>query len=351
MYYIFQIKGGVVRGVQYGSSQYFGVWFLIAFAYCAVNCFGLASGYILVDKSFKYKRIISLWLEVLFYSVGINVVFSLLNTKVSIAHWASAFFPVLLREYWYFTAYFGMFFFIPFFNKLLKMLNRKQLVTLFITIVLVISVLSSINREIFYLKSGYSMLWLCSLYVMGGIIRKLNIHLSTKTKVFSMVLCIIFALLATISRLVMHQITLSIFGTSKFEGALYLYASPLVLFEGIVLLLICKDIKRNLSSTNKKIIEWMSATSFGCYLIQVHPMVFVFFRDRFMFLAHQNVLMMIFGIILISLFGFLLASTVDWIRLQVFKKIKIECFASKLIKKMSDWMWNLFKKITGEEFV
>ena len=219
-------QGGIIRTVKYASSQYIWIRFLIAFAYCAVNCFGLASGYLLVNKEFRYHRIINLWLEVSFYSLGINVVFLFSNIgHVSLGNWIVATFPVLLREYWYFTAYFGLFFFIPFFNRMIRVLKKKQQIILLLTIVVVISVLSSINRGFFYLKSGYSMLWLCALYVVGGIIRQLNVHLTRKEKIIGIVWCIIFALLAVLSRMAIHHLAIMIFGSPKFERGLYLYAS------------------------------------------------------------------------------------------------------------------------------
>lgn len=323
-------QGGVIRQVNYASSQYFGVWFLIAFAYCAVNCFGIASGYLLVNHKFKYSRIIVLWLEVFFYSVIFNIIFQMLTPgHVSMTNWLSACLPVLMREYWYFTAYFGMFFFIPFFNKLIHSMNRRQLVSLLVTIILVISCLSSINREIFYLKSGYSMMWLCSLYLVGAIIKQLDLHVTTKAKVWSILISIIFAILAVISRVVIHIATVAIFHAPHFEGGLYLYNSPLILFTAVAILLVCKDI--TLTPKLHRLVKWLSNTSFGCYLIQVHPLVFSFFRDKFAFLAHCNVLIMCLGILWIALVGLFLGSAIDWLRIKLFSFLHVNQFAQRIV--------------------
>ena len=83
-----------------------------------------------------------------------------------------AFFPVLFRQYWYVTAYFGMCLFIPFFNLLLNRLSKGQLRLLALSIVLVFSVLPTLRqKDVFLTDNGYSVLWLSCLYLLGGILR------------------------------------------------------------------------------------------------------------------------------------------------------------------------------------
>jgi len=58
----------------------------------SVNVFVLISGYFLVNSKFKYKKIISLWLNVLFYSV----LFYLLNIIITKQHFN--FFDLIIFE-------------------------------------------------------------------------------------------------------------------------------------------------------------------------------------------------------------------------------------------------------------
>lgn len=83
-----------------------------------------------------------------------------------------AFFPVLFRQYWYVTAYFGMCLFIPFFNLLLERLTRRQAKVLALSLVLIFSLLPTLRQgDVFLTDNGYSVLWLSCLYLLGGILR------------------------------------------------------------------------------------------------------------------------------------------------------------------------------------
>ena len=48
-------------------------------AYCAVNCYGLISGYVGIYLKYRYTNIVILWLQVVLYSAGCTLVFYLLN--------------------------------------------------------------------------------------------------------------------------------------------------------------------------------------------------------------------------------------------------------------------------------
>ena len=65
---------------------------------------------------------------VVFYSVGCSVVFGLVKPdSVGIGDVLHAFFPVVYEKYWYFTAYFCMFFFIPMLNHVINTMKQEQL--------------------------------------------------------------------------------------------------------------------------------------------------------------------------------------------------------------------------------
>lgn len=108
-----------------------------------------------------------------FYTLGITAVFAcLMPGSVNGDRVLRAFFPMLFRQYWYVTAYFGMCLFIPFFNLLLNRLSKGQLRLLALSIVLVFSVLPTLRqKDVFLTDNGYSVLWLSCLYLLGGVLR------------------------------------------------------------------------------------------------------------------------------------------------------------------------------------
>ena len=140
-------KGGVLAAAAPLSAGQGTARLLETAAYCAVNCYGLISGYVGVQRRFRYSGALALWLRVAFYTLGITAVFAcLMPGSVNGDRVLRAFFPVLFRQYWYVTAYFGMCLFIPFFNLLLNRLSKGQLRLLALSIV-ALSRLMTLKRQ------------------------------------------------------------------------------------------------------------------------------------------------------------------------------------------------------------
>jgi len=85
-------------------------------------------------------------------------------------------FPAINSKYWYFTAYFCLFFFMPILNSALKNVDYKVLKNTIFMIIIVISVLPFIYAgDIFLTRNGSSFVWLMILYLIGGFIKKYKI--------------------------------------------------------------------------------------------------------------------------------------------------------------------------------
>ena len=111
--------GGILRSVSFLSVHYQIAWLLEVIAFGAVNTYAMISGFVSVDSHFKISNILILWLQVLFYGILINTVFFfLLPESRNTSGWIQALFPVTRKEYWYFTAYAGVFFLSPFINQM-----------------------------------------------------------------------------------------------------------------------------------------------------------------------------------------------------------------------------------------
>ena len=109
--------------------------------FCAVNCYAIISGYLNYGAKFRYSRILQLYLQVLFYTCLITLGFYIAKpevvTKTVVIR---ALFPFAFSDvYWYFTAYFCMFFFLPFLNRLIETLDRKSCDRLMITLAMIFS--------------------------------------------------------------------------------------------------------------------------------------------------------------------------------------------------------------------
>ena len=118
-------QGGVIASAEYSSSKYWCLWLLETFAYCAVNCYALISGYVSYKSKLKLSSLIKLTFTVLFYTILSTVILSkFVDRNFSLGALFRIFIPFGFgnNPYWYFTAYFCLFFFQPYLNILMDWL-------------------------------------------------------------------------------------------------------------------------------------------------------------------------------------------------------------------------------------
>ena len=265
--------GGILDGLEQLSLGYEMMWLLETACYCAVNCFAMATGYIMCRTRFKYSRIIALWLQVVFYTLGITLLFSLfMPGYVGLRQWKWALTPVASMQYWYFTAYFGMFFFIPFFNKLIAALDRRELKRLVAAVILLFTMLPLISRQdVFRLHAGYSMAWLSALYFIGAYFRLYPPKRDVRSLQSFLGYCAM--ILATWLSKLAVQAASSMWGSGELRtgGALISYVSPTILAASVFLFLAFAN--KSFGPWAQKVISHLSPASFGVYLIHCHPLV------------------------------------------------------------------------------
>ena len=89
-------KGGVLAAAAPLSAGQGTARLLETAAYCAVNCYGLISGYVGVQRRFRYSGALALWLRVAFFTLGITAVFAcLMPGSVNGDRVLRAFFPAV----------------------------------------------------------------------------------------------------------------------------------------------------------------------------------------------------------------------------------------------------------------
>lgn len=186
--------GNVVWNKTLSGLNYDIAWFLEIASFCAVNCYALASGYIGINTRIRYYKLVLLWLQIVFSGVVITLFFSIYEPQlVNITHWKNSLLPIFSTQYWYLTAYFGLFLFLPMINagvQAIVSLQRKILFSTILGFLVVIPYL--IRSDLFYFISGYSLIWLLVFYVFGAIIAKENLFQGfSKLSLFIIYLCMI----------------------------------------------------------------------------------------------------------------------------------------------------------------
>ena len=242
-----------------------------------VNCFVLISGYYLSNSKFKIQKIIHLWGLVLFYSLGIFLVYKIAGHSVvnpmSEVETLYVFTPVLNVHYWFIVPYLALYIIFPFLNKMINALNQKQLKVILIIFFILMSVINNITpmNQNFEAIGGHSILWFMFLYGVGSYIRKYKNKNEGKYKykyllyfficiILGFIVKIIFELTSGLNVLIQlfnYRVTAfnSVFG---FLGALSLF-------------MFFKNVKIKGENIGKCIL-FLSKNVFAVYLIHEHEL-------------------------------------------------------------------------------
>ncbi|MGE9896438.1 acyltransferase family protein [Anaerovoracaceae bacterium SGI.195] len=169
-------QGGILANSIAGSSHFYAGWAIEVFAFCAVNIFGIISGYVKYDDNkeyhFKLRSYLNLWLQVAFYNVVVAVILIYTNTVPNEGYF-TMFFPLTTNAYWYFTAFTGVIVISPLIDLGLRAMSKKQAFVLMIVLFVLISFFGTI-APVFCLEDGYSVIWLLVCYIIGSIIKKVS---------------------------------------------------------------------------------------------------------------------------------------------------------------------------------
>lgn len=315
--------GGVLDASGRFTSQYEVGWLIQNATFCAVDVYALISGYVWVNAKYRYRNIIELWLQVLFYTVSITALFSIfLPSSVSLKEWIKALFPVMFNQYWYFSSYFALFLFIPLLNIIVEKAGKKQLL-IYIGIILFFfgGVQTLFFSDAFGTNDGCSAIWLMILYLIGGYLGKYGICKNTKPAKF-IIGYLITVFLTWLSKLCIELLTLRVLGEVRAGNYFISYSSPLIFLAAIFMLLFFANLK--ISPFLKKIIGFLSPMAFGVYLIHVHPLVFAGeFKNRFTQYAELPWILEILAVLGTAAVIYLICCSIDFIRLQIFKILHI----------------------------
>ena len=309
-------RGGILYSTAFLSTNYNIAWFLEIAAFCAVNCYALISGFVGIHSNHKASGLMTLWLQVAFYSVLISIVMYFTHGVIEISDILKAFFPVSLTKYWYFTAYFAMWFFVPLMNTAINHMSKKQTAIALLSIGILLIPIELLTKA-FDMNGGYGVLWLCYLYLIGAYIGKYELFVGVSCKKSFL------AYFACIAITFLHKIVANIFWG---PGDFFInYMSPFMLIAAISLLILFINLQIPTKLT--KMITLIGSLSFSVYLIHTHPLIFThILTDRFSFLVAANPFMLIAIVFLATAGIFIVCALIDYLRLCLFKALKIRQF-------------------------
>ena len=318
--------GGVLSGTCGIKHEAFVI--LNVLAYCAVDCYAIVSGYVGVrSRSGRYHvaGYLKLWVSVVFYGVGILLGYYLLRPdQFAWLPLVRAVFPVASIQYWYFSAYTGLFLVRPWLNRFFSTNDQRSTTKLLLVLVGGFSVFSlcaeaAFSADPFFLGTGYSALWLMILYCLGAWLRQCRIpeKLSSRRAWLIIVCCY-------------GVILVGVFILDFFSGSVIVFINPLYALIAAMYVVIFSKLK--LSGWSEKLVRCFAPAAFGVYLIHDNPNI----REKFISGSFQMVsalpsIQMFAAVLGIVLGVFIVCLCVEKLRLIIFKRIGID----KLIERIA----------------
>ena len=312
------------EGLQGGYYLFNTVYTL---AFCGVNCFALVSGYVGWQNSFRLEKIIKLWVNVVFWSVGVSLILFIYNKEFfSVKEAISMLLPLIRGRYWFFNAYFVVFMFSPLLNHIIRTLPQKTFQYFLLAVAFVFCVVPflALGNDVLRIQNGFEFSWLMVMYLVGGYFSKYPVVIKKTYK--CIVAFLSFALLNFIYKYLIELVTTKFFGVPYLGDIFMSYTSPVIVGEAVCLLLYFSNLKIN----NKKLIKavnFVTPALFSVYIIHVHPIVFWnILKDAFIGLTEYNLLVSFVLITVTSLTIFLGCIALDYIRILIFKVFKVDYY-------------------------
>lgn len=314
--------------------------FLQFFCLGAVNLYGMISGYVMLNTSFKLRRFFTLWLQVVFISALICLISTFVcPERMKTEYWVRAIFPVSQRSYWYFTCYAGVFLLSPILNRGIRALTDRQAVCLLIGCIFLFCIVAAIgysySGDAFYLVGGYSVLWLLVLYVIGACLKKTGLLLHTKTWKLLLVMAVCFAL----NCLLKYGKMPAFFNDAKSVTGKYL--SPLLVVFDICLFALFARIEFR-GRAFKRLLSFIAPLTFTVYLLHLHPVVWEFLKDRLLFIGNFSSWTLLPFVLALALAVFIAGVAIDWLRLQLFRLLRVD----RICAALETFLRKIFNKFT-----
>lgn len=321
--------GGVLDGYEKGTAGYRVFWLMEILCFCAVDGFGLITGYMSSGKPRKTGRFVEMWFQAVFYSFVVTAFFFLIGVKKS---WGaleilSDLMPVTFDKFFYFTGYFLVFLVSPLLDRALFAVDEKLAKKTLVVLALAFTVLGLVD-DCFWADYGYAPIWLVVLYCIGVLAKR--VHLFEGRKTSSLVAIWGGCMLLT---WIVHGL--------GGVGRLTNYCSPTILLSAMVLVVLFSRLR-----VRGKWIAVLSPLVFGMYLFQLNDVVWnELLLNRFLFVAEKPLLPAVLWVMGLCAVTFAVSMVVEFARSRGAKMLRIPALSSFLGAKLdafvdqaADWV-------------
>ncbi len=325
-------QGGILGASPPGSFRDLTARALECICYCAVDCYGLLSGYLSQTRPRTgYAKAALLWLEVVVYSLVYACVFRCVSSEYAgRRELLNALFPVLRRQYWYFTAYFALALFGPILSGGLRRVSKRSALPLALCLTVFFCVLPTLFcSDPFGLKGGYSALWLILLFVLGALLHKSGLSEGIPSGVSAS--CFLLCTALTFLLTALRPVSIPGLGTL----ALLSYTSPTVLLSAASLLLLLRRLRVRSKAVQRGLTR-LAGASFAVYILHTNPLVWthVFYPGVLKPFAQLPAWICPLCLVCCAVLIYMAGCAVDSLRARLFKKLGIRERLEALEKRM-----------------
>lgn len=302
-----------------------------------VNVFILISGYFLINNNtsiFNFKKIAKMWGEIFFYSISINILFTILGVNTfGIKSLIKACFPITLNSWWFASAYFVLYLMHPFINILLNAFDQKTYQSFLFMLIICWSIIPTITSHGY---QGNNLLWFMTLYSISGYTRKFGLNNKFKAKHY-LLLWAILSILTYSTSLISAVLGTKIEFFSNHSTYFYNQNNILILLISFTFFMIFASLKIK----HSKIINTISSATFGVYLIHDNEIIRHFLWSNVFKnsqLQHSDMLLPYSIIVVILVYT--VCTIIDLIRQRIFETRYIN-----LIDKYSEKLLEPFQQL------
>lgn len=336
-------QGGLLEHAEHGSVKFWALSFVQILTVCCVNLYGLTTGYLMCDKSFRLSRVVKLWATTVFWSVAVScVLFVVFPETRTFEEMVSMFLPILRGRYWFFTAYVVVMLLSPVLNLVIRSLTKGQFRLLLAVLFLLFGVIpvGSLGNDVMRISTGHHFSWMIALYVIGGYLRRFAPEEGAKKWLAG------YFLFAAVHLL--YKLAVTTVGLNGFTDLLLTYPSPLVVGESICLFLFFRDAGTKIApeSITGKLIRFAAPGVYSVYVIHVHPRVYWNRQILDLFRAWDdwNVLTVCAAILCAAWALFAVCVCLDAVRQRLFQMTGID----RAVDRLSNYIENKARTLLGE---
>lgn len=301
LHYFNKNMGGVIENLTLQDTNYYIAQAITSICIISVNVFIIITGFFLCDKnSIKIRKVVNLYVIAFFYNLVFEVIYIIIN-KVNIS------INVILDfvkqnidgAIWFVIIYGILYLLIPYINKLINNITKRELQILIIIGVIFFSIWPTFISNVTVKDSGYGIINFITLYLIGSYIKK---YLDTNIKIGK---CWAIFIICTITTFII----------GIFAQRAFIYNSIFNIIASTCFFLIFKDLK-----IDSKVINKLSRYTFGIYIIHTNPYVSEWLWEK-VFLTQEfcDSNNMIFHMIFAVAGVYCICLLIDIVRTNIFK--------------------------------